>query len=54
MNNCEGHNDQVLSINYNRSCTRIVSGSKDKTIIIWDVNRYNIIKTLVGKHLIIM
>lgn len=42
-----GHDDSVNSVAYSPDGTRIVSGSNDRTIRIWDVPNEDLIHTLV-------
>ena len=44
----EGHSDSVRSIAYSPDGTKIVSGSYDETIKIWDANTGKCLKTLEG------
>ena len=44
----EGHLLQVLSVAYSPDGTRIISGSEDNTIKIWDANTGECLKTLEG------
>ena len=43
-----GHSDYVLSVAYSLDGTKIISGSDDKTIKIWDANTGECLKTLEG------
>jgi WD40 repeat protein len=43
-----GHSDSVNSVAFNNNGTRIVSGSRDKTVKIWNAASGDIIKTLLG------
>ncbi|MEE0882640.1 MAG: PEGA domain-containing protein, partial [Bacteroidales bacterium] len=43
-----GHSDDVYSVSYSPDGTKIVSGSLDKTVKIWDVNTGQCLKTLEG------
>ncbi|MDD7589908.1 MAG: hypothetical protein SPJ75_05155, partial [Candidatus Onthomorpha sp.] len=44
----EGHSEDILSVAYSPDGTKIVSGSGDKTIKIWDANTGERLKTLKG------
>ena len=44
----EGHLGEVLSVSYSPDGTKIISGSRDKTIKIWDANTGECLKTLEG------
>ena len=44
----EGHSYHVLSVSYSPDGTKIISGSLDKTIKIWDANTGQCLKTLEG------
>ncbi|MEE1203610.1 MAG: hypothetical protein UHN59_04835, partial [Bacteroidales bacterium] len=44
----EGHSEYVYSVAYSPDGTKIISGSKDKTIKIWDANTGECLKTLEG------
>ena len=44
----EGHSREVLSVAYTTDGTKIVSGSADNTIKIWDANTGQCLKTLEG------
>ena len=44
----EGHSHEVISVAYSPDGTKIISGSKDKTIKIWDANTGQCLKTLEG------
>ena len=44
----KGHSYGVLSVAYSPDGTKIVSGSGDKTIKIWDANTGECLQTLVG------
>ena len=44
----KGHSDWVYSVAYSPDGTKIVSGSDDKTIKIWDANTGQCLKTLEG------
>lgn len=48
MNTFEGHNGFVLSVCFSFDGKFIVSGSEDRSIIIWDVKTGKNIKTLKG------
>ncbi|RKU30419.1 hypothetical protein C6497_04340 [Candidatus Poribacteria bacterium] len=43
-----GHTGKVLSVAFNPDSTTIVSGSRDKTIRLWDVDTGESIRTLSG------
>ncbi|ORX58974.1 hypothetical protein DM01DRAFT_1301754 [Hesseltinella vesiculosa] len=43
-----GHDDVVLSVAVSRSYSIIATGSQDKTVILWDLNRKNYVRSLVG------
>ena len=47
----EGHTDEVYSVAYSPDGTKIVSGSHDNTIKIWDANTGQCLKTLEGHSL---
>ena len=47
----EGHLGEVLSVSYSPDGTKIISGSRDKTIKIWDANTGECLKTLEGHSL---
>ena len=42
------HSDQVLAVTFLNNTNYLASGSRDKTIIIWDLIAMNVFKTLVG------
>ena len=44
----EGHSDEVNSVAYSPDGTKIISGSFDKTIKIWDANTGECLETLEG------
>ena len=44
----EGHSDYVLSVAYSPDGTKIISGSGDETVKIWDANTGQCLKTLEG------
>ncbi|MBQ1192103.1 MAG: hypothetical protein IIX43_07525, partial [Bacteroidales bacterium] len=44
----EGHSKYVLSVAYSPDGTKIISGSDDKTIKIWDANTEQCLQTLKG------
>ena len=44
----EGHTDSVTSVAFNHDGTKIVSGSEDKTIRVWNVDTGECILTLKG------
>lgn len=43
----EAHRDEVVSIDFNRDCTQIVSGGMDHMIAIWDLKEPEIIEAIV-------
>ena len=45
----KGHSDYVFSVAYSPDGKRIISGSRDQTIKIWDTNTGECLKTL-GEH----
>ncbi|MEE1000646.1 MAG: hypothetical protein U0L37_01625 [Bacteroidales bacterium] len=44
----EGHSHEVESVAYSPDGTKIISGSLDETIKIWDTNTGECLKTLMG------
>ena len=44
----KGHSEWVLSVAYSPDGTKIISGSRDNTIKIWDANTGECLKTLEG------
>ncbi len=44
----EGHSNLVTSVSYSPDGTKIISGSDDKTIKIWDANKGEHLQTLRG------
>ena len=44
----EGHEGDVNSVAYSPDGTKIISGSKDETVKIWDANTGECLKTLEG------
>ena len=44
----EGHSEDVFSVAYSPNGTKIISGSGDETIKIWDANTGECLKTLKG------
>ena len=44
----EGHSNYIYSIAFSPDGTKIISGSSDKTIKIWDANTGQCLKTLEG------
>ena len=44
----KGHSESVWSVAYSPDGTKIISGSEDKTIKIWDANTGACLKTLEG------
>ena len=49
----EGHSDGVASVAYSPDGTKIISGSDDYTIKIWDANTGQCLKTLEGHSLFV-
>ena len=48
LQNLMGHSDWVESVAYSPDGTKIISGSDDKTVKIWDANTGECLKTLEG------
>ena len=46
--NLEGHTDSVQTVNFSPNGAFIISGSKDRTVIIWDTDKGNIVMILIG------
>ena len=48
VNSRMNHSDQVLAVTFLNNTNYLASGSRDKTIIIWDLIAMNVFNTLVG------
>jgi WD40 repeat protein len=46
----EGHNNIVISVNFNQDGTILASGSRDTTIKLWDMKTGQLIRTLEGHN----
>jgi WD40 repeat protein len=43
-----GHSDRISSLAFNRSATQLVSGSEDRTAIVWDIAKGSKLQTIRG------
>jgi len=48
VNSRMNHSDQVLAVTFLNNTNYLASGSRDKTIIIWDLIAMNVFNTLLG------
>lgn len=48
LESMRGHTGHITSLATSRSYSVIVSGSQDKTVIIWDLNRREYVRNLTG------
>jgi len=44
----QGHTSCVTTCDFSKDCKYIITGSRDKTIKIWDTNSWKLITTLIG------